>query len=380
MSQVIVNVSDLKNVIGKLNLAVEKSKINPKQGWIEMEVSQNVMYVKVSNYDYYFESQLPVQGDCDLHATVTADTFIPLVSKLDSSVGSVELFERLNSLILSTSQSEYTFPIIKELGKVRSVDSVAFNEDGQNKFSMSGKDLCSIAEVNAKGLLDSIFSREIQQFIYVDNLGALTFTENIYINNFQKQGSEEFKFLLNCSQAKLVKVFDGHDDVDLFIETSPYEKNTHIKLSVADKLSLVLITQPMQMVDKFPSIKLRKLAQDVSETHAVVDKQQFEKALQRLMVFDKKFDITVLNYSKLVFGKESVKLVSIKNKNYEVVPYKSFSNTSEHESVIRFADIQNQLKAIQSKDIDISYGDSPAIVLNTVGLKQLIPEVISVEQ
>ena len=93
------------------------------------------------------------------------------------------------------------------------------------------------------------------------------------------------------------------------------------------------------------------------------------------MVFDKKFDITVLNYSKLVFGVDEVKLVSIKNNNYEVVKYVSGQNTVEHESIIRFADLVNQLKAVQGKEIDISYGQSPAITINSYRLKQLIPEV-----
>ena len=133
-------------------------------------------------------------------------------------------------------------------------------------------------------------------------------------------------------------------------------------------------------MNKRAALKLRNLASAVSETHAVIDKKALEKALARLMVFDKKFDITVLNYSKFVWDTDSVKLVSIKNQNYEVVPYISGTNTSEHESIIRFADIVNQLKAVQSKEIDISYGDSPAIVINSEGLKQLIPEIRAVER
>ena len=53
----------------------------------------------------------------------------------------------------------------------------------------------------------------------------------------------------------------------------------------------------------------------------------------------KKFLITVLNYSKLVFYEDYVKLVSIKNNNYEIIYYKDYRNTFEHESIIRFADL-----------------------------------------
>ena len=109
------------------------------------------------------------------------------------------------------------------------------------------------------------------------------------------------------------------------------------------------------------------------DVHAILDKKTLDKALSRLMVFDKKFDITVLDYSKLVFSSNGLKMISVKNKNYEKVDYIKSENTFDYEAVIRFADLVAQLKAIKTKEIDISYGDS-AIVINSGNLKQLIPE------
>ena len=175
-----------------------------------------------------------------------------------------------------------------------------------------------------------------------------------------------------------MKIFEKSSKVYFKVLETDYDSAIKVKFYCGDdtnSMSLILSTQPRSKVDKFPSIKLRELSNSVSKTHVIIDKKKFEKALQRLMVFDKKFDITVLNYSKLVFGTDSVKLVSIKNNNFEVVGYASSENATEHESVIRFADIVNQLKAVQGKELDISYGDSPAITINSYRLKQLIPEV-----
>ena len=66
--------------------------------------------------------------------------------------------------------------------------------------------------------------------------------------------------------------------------------------------------------------------------------------------------------------------MSVKNKNSEKLKYISSQNVVEHESMIRFADLVKQLKAITSKEVDISYGSRPAIVLNG-NVKQLIPEI-----
>ena len=386
MSEIRVDIRELKNTIAKMNLAIENSKLNPKSGWIEVETTKdNKMTIKVANYDYYLLATVGLCGDeiteeNSIHATVTAETFIPLVSKLEDEF--VTISERMNALVFNTGKAEYTFPIIKEMGKVKSIDTIEFNSVRSNRVKLSGENVASVANSNAKGLVNAIFSRDIQQFVYFDNGGAITFTDNIYLNDFGREVAEgaepEFKILLNATQAKLLKVFEGYEEVEVIVaEEDDYSSARKCQLvSVPDNIKLTLIVQSLEMTDKFPSIKLRNLASSVSETHAIINKKALEKALARLMVFDKKFDITVLNYSKFVWGEDSVTLVSIKNKNYEVVPYVSGTNTTTHESVIRFADVVNQLKAITTNEIDISYGDSPAIVINSDGLKQLIPEVI----
>lgn len=382
MDNIKVNISKLKDITSKINVAVEKNKLNPKAGWIEIEsISNEKMSLKVSNFEYYLEVIVPISCDnytenSKIHATITADTFIPLVSKLDDDY--VYISERYNSLIFTTSSNEYTFPIIKEMGKVKSIDTIKFFPKNSINVELNGSDLYSISNINVKGLLDSLFSKEIQQYIYIDNKGAITFTENIYINDFKNNYDTEFKFLLNGSQAKLLKIFDVFDKVFVSIEESKsYESSLKINmLAKSDySLSLTFIVQSQQMTDKFPSIKLRALANAVSNTHIILDKKKFEKALQRLMVFDKKWDITDMSYSKIVFSEKSLKLVSIKSKNYEIINYINYENSLEHESIIRFADLMNQIKAAQGKELDISYGDNPAIVINSYNLKQLIPEI-----
>ena len=374
-----LDIKDLKNLVSKLNLAIEKSKVNPKSGWIELEADNESVNFKVSNYDYYLEVSVLanefISDEDKFHVTILADTFIPLVSKLD--VNEVNVYEKLNSLIVETDNSSYTFPVIKELGKTKCLDVIDFNPtDGG--FQIDSRDLESIANVNANGIADSIITKDIQQFIYVDNVGALTFTENIYVNDFKYPTSGEFKFLLNVTQAKLLNIFKGENIVLLDIEQEEtYDtcQTLSNKISLSnDKIRLVMITQQQDIVDKFPSIRLRALAENDENTHVVVDKKLLDKALTRLMVFDKKFDITVMDYSKLVFKENELELVSIKNKNFEKIPYISSQNVIEHESVIRFADLVKQLKAVTSKEIDISYGSRPAIVINS-NIKQVIPEI-----
>lgn len=375
-----LNIKELKDLMSKISLAVEKSKLNPKSGWIELETIGSTVGFKVANYDYYLEAGIdvgsPITDDDKFHVTVLAETFIPLVSKLD--VETVDVYERLNSLILETEQSSYTFPIIKELGNVKCVDKIEFSPTTDKVVTIGGVELSSVATINTKGLVDAMFSQEIQQFIYVDDQGALTFTENMYVNDFKTKASESFKLLLNATQAKLLQIFSGESQVNIEFEQVDTFNNvattTNKVCLSASGIKLVLICQNQDLTDKFPSIKLRALGANVEQTHVVVDKRLLDKALARLMVFDKKFDITIMDYSKLVFKQDCLELVSIKNKNYERIPYISSQNAIDHESIIRFADLIGQLKAVTSKEIDISYGSRPAIVINS-NVKQLIPEI-----
>lgn len=384
-----INIAELKGIVSRINLAVEKNnKLNPKSGWIELEtVSSTDMKIKVGNFTYYLEADVAISApdyssENSIHVTISADTFIPLISKLEDDFITIE--ETANALLLRTGTSEYTFPTIKEANSARSVGEITFNPTLCSRYTLDGNDLVSVANSNVQGLVDALFSKDIQRFIYMDNYGALTFTENIYINNFTSpctidDNTPEFKILLTSMQAKLLDVFAKYKNVEMAVESTNNNSSYSFKVKFTSKplddITLVLIVQPMEITNKFPAIKLRQLASAVSETHAVINKKAFDKALARLMVFDKKWDISVLNYSKLVFGTDSVKLVSTKNKNYEIVKYEKAENTTDHESIVRFADLTNQLKAVSGDTLDLSYGDSPAIVINSGNLCQLIPEI-----
>lgn len=376
-----LDIKELKELVTKLNLAIEKSKINPKASWIELETVNDLLNFKVSNYDYYVEMSVKCSNDVvttddGFHVTVLADTFVPLISKLDASW--VTMYEKMNTLILETDSSSYTFPIIKELGKTKCIDKIEFNATSP-KYIADGNDLETVASVNAVGMIDSIIMKDIQQFIYVDEQGALTFTENIYVNDFKTKVVGLPKFLLNITQAKLLNIFKKVSQVEIEFEQVPiYDSCPTMSNKIrmcGDGINLILITQSQDVVDRFPSLRIRSLVDNDENTHVVISKRILDKALARLMVFDKKFDMTIMDYSKLVFKKDVLELVSIKNKNIEKIAYISSQNVVEHESIIRFADLVKQLKAINSSEIDISYGSRPAIVLNST-VKQVIPEIV----
>ena len=178
-----ISISSLKDKMSKISMAVEKSRINPQAGWIELETKDDYLCIKVSNTDYYLKTEICLEYDVtDIHATIVADTFISLVSKLDDGV--VDISEKLNSIVLETDKNKYNFPVIKESGVTKKLNIIDFSPTNEEGISIDSESLVSIADINANGLQNALFSKDIQQYIYVDEEGAITFTENIYVNNF----------------------------------------------------------------------------------------------------------------------------------------------------------------------------------------------------
>lgn len=368
------DISRLKAVAAKLNAVIEKSKINPKAGWVELETSGKELLFKASNYDYYFCANMPVEAleGASLHCTVSADTFIPLVAKLEEKAANLSVGP--NVLLVTTGTSEYSFPLLKEAGQVKRIEEIPFIDRGAKSFTIPSRVLRSVAELNTRGVVSAEVCRDIQRYIYVDGKGAITFTDSVYLNDFSGDYGQ-FRFLLTVSQAKLLNILAGDGDATILLRDGVSEASPLGVKVIGEGFFLVFCTQPPEKVMQFPAIRLRGLADMGSESHVILDKKSLEKALTRLMVFDKKWDASVLNYSQLEFSENALKLVSVRSKNYEMLAYKSSVSPEKRVVILRFADLLQQIKLLTSKEVDISYGTSPAIVINAPEMKQLIPEI-----
>ena len=61
MDNIKVDISKLKEIASKINIAIEKTKLNPKAGWIEIKsISSDKLSLEVSNFDYYLKVLIPI--------------------------------------------------------------------------------------------------------------------------------------------------------------------------------------------------------------------------------------------------------------------------------------------------------------------------------
>lgn len=375
-----IKVSEFKKIMSKMSLGVEKTSINPDAGYVEIETANHSeITTRVSGRDYFLESALDAECGDEIHVTINADTFIGIISKLDTDT--IEMRVENNALVISTETAEYTFPIVTVDGQSKELSRIEFDEENAVKTTMTAKDIVSIADSNLQGLVNATFTREVSQFIYVDNKGALTATNYIYLNDFEKQSDDEFKMLLNAVQADLLKVFGQSETLSVVVKSADSENDRiYVKFSSEKpKISLSFITQSPTMLAKFPAQKIRDLAFAISDVHVHINKSKLEKALNRLQVFDKKGNtVAVMNKSQFIFGADSVKLVSPKYHSFEIVKYEKAENANDYSAMLRFDEVINQLKATPSATVDISYGNGKTVIFNS-DIKQIIPEQKRVE-
>lgn len=380
-----VETRSFQEAVSNFVFATKKSVTNQKAGWLSLSLSkgdahpeETLLTIKAGSLSHYMECVLSCEGSTEPgedFITIEAANFIPLVSKIDEIELAFEV--RLNCLILKTSTSEYTFPLIKNNGTCIPIDTLDFHPTRAETtlIPISGSSIKQVIEKNLKGFAGAQLSSNIMNYVYIDNKGAITYTSNIYVNSFKEKIEQDFQIMLLQEQIEMLKVFENFSKVFISIQEGRTDEESQKVAFYGKGIDLILVMPSKEIMKVFPVSKLREVAEQGQATRITLSKSVLEKALSRLMVFDKRFDAKVLDYSQFEFGTESVKLVSINNRNYEVIPYVSVENPQEHTSIIRFADILAQIGAISSSTVEISFGEVPVVMFNSPDLVQIIPEV-----
>ena len=379
-----LELNKLSSAVGKLSYAIEKSTLNPQAGFVQITSKGKSLEIVTCGLNYSFVATVPtLDTENAFDVTVSSDTFIPLISKLEDT--EIELREELNKLVLTATGKKYVFHIKKDrAGNTEKLKPIPFDvsEDTVTQFTLDKEDIISISGMHSKGIAasaDASFVKDCQRYVCIDGNGAITFAESIYLTTFKHKKETTAKVLVDGTQAKLLKVFDSYPSVDVWVSVpEDYEEVSMTKFS-AGGITLVFETPSESVISKFPCGKLREKADLVAETHIRIDRKKLEKALSRLMVFDKKWDAKVLDYSQIEFSTDHLRLVSVKNKNYEDIPYISQENAKDYTAIVRLVDLEKTIKALDSgKEIDMSYGNDTAstITINTGNLRQIIREII----
>lgn len=381
---IIIKTDKIKDIANKVAISVDGERTSPISELLELELNNKNLTLKTTNKEYFFKTTIKDVTNTDeyFHVTIVADTFLTLITKTTSN----EIkFEIVNNNLVLYGNGKYTFPLVLDNDQVVVLPEIEFKETGNEiKFEIDGNILKSIYEFNSRELNKEVAVDPIQKYYYLDNKGALTFVEGACISEFEIN-TTPFKLLLNERLVQLFKLFSGQkvnvtilkEATNINTDDSQVFKNK-IKFTIEDS-ELIAILPDSDLVEKYPSIQIRALANIDYPGQVIISKTLLLEALDRLSIFNRKGSSTKVDLKKcgqLDFSNDSVKIISLKDQNSETISYlngslKPFTFTS----YVSLSDLTKHGNISLNDSIILYYGTGDAIMMQRKNLKQVIPEL-----
>lgn len=368
----ICRIEDLKKISQILLMAVDTSDTSRLTENLELKVSDGVLTLSVTNGEYLVKARISIFENIDFHATVNAELFLKLVSKITTET--VEFTLKENSLVI-IGNGEYRIPLIYEDDHLLALPEIQV-ENVTNSFNIKGATLKSILQYNSKELSKcSTISNLVQRLYYIDSKGAITFTSGACVNSFELE--DEVKFLLNQKVVTLFKLF-GDKDVAFQLGhsmTAAGELETRVKFD-SDLFTIVYIVPgDEKLINSVPVKSIRQRAFEEYPYSINVNRKELLNAFERLMLF---FDSSSIRaYGYMEFAGNKLKIYDYSRHNYEDVNIINNGRDIElYTAYIDISDITTTLSSLDSEHVTIHFGNNQAFVLSKPNVHAVLPEVV----
>lgn len=370
----ILKTDNLKELSQTILPAVESTDISSLPETLELIASNGILNFNVTNKEYFLNVKLPVDPNEEFHATINAILFLRLISQLTTET--VELTIDNSSLVIKAN-GVYHIALIFEEDKLFHLPVITI-EVVDEIFHINGDSLFSILKYNTKQISTGILSRPVQKMYYVDENGAITFTSGACVNKFINPLNKPIKLLFNQRLVKLFKLFKdlnvvfkvGHSDLDNGF------KQSKVQFESSNIVLTAILPSDSDMLNSVPVSAIRSRAETNYPCNVYVDTSTFSDAINRMKLFVA-INKAIIPYLKLVFTSDCVLIQDLDGKNVEKVTYskdQSFE-MDEYYLVVDLNELQSVLDTCSESILKFSFGDSQAMVISRLNIKNIIPEV-----
>lgn len=361
----------IKDLTSKINKGIEGERTVRISELLELSVQNNKLLLSVTNTQFYLSIEVAqdLQEEA-LHVTVDADSFIKLVSKTTSD--KIYLTTKDGNLIFK-GNGEYIFPLeleqdgsVKELPKIEMIP--------QQSFDIMGDTLYSIYSFGNNELVNDVPVDTVQKYYYVDNMGAITYTESPYINNFNID--TPFKVLINDRLAQLFGLFRGQK---VKVSLSKENNDTLYQNKIMFECNNIKLTSYLPddtLVNKYPSNQCRMLEQNPYPGKIVINRSALANALDRLNIFSlKDGNVVFKKAGQLNFTSEGLEIISVLDKNKEIIPYIDKPKYFAYTCYMNLSQLLRHSKASNETTLEINYGNELCIMFTKDNYSQIIVEM-----
>lgn len=367
----ILRTEDLQQNCSILIQALDSNALSPITETLELVTDNGVMYMNITNKEYYVRVRISTGNTESLKATVNANLFLKLIAQMTTDT--IELKVVDNSLMVK-GNGTYKIPLIYEGETLLNLPEIIIN-NVTNEFSIPASTLHSVLQFNSKQLTMGTISKPVQKLYYIDDKGCITFTSGACVNSFML--NQPIKILLNDRLVKLFKLFKG-GDVSFTLGYDNISEDiiqTKVKFEANDITITAVLSCDDTLLRSVPEAAIRGRANAEYPYSVTINKDSLIQTINRLLLFGGK-DVVNL-YSTFKFKKDSVTVYDVRNDNKEDLYYinSTADIEDEYSTILDFADLKATLETCNEQYINIHFGNNVAIVLSRGNVKNIIPEV-----
>ncbi len=363
----------IKEITSKINKGIEGERTVRVSELLELKVEGNKLILAVTNTQFYLTIELTtgIEGNDNLHVTVDADTFIKLISKTTTSE---IILEESNGNLIFKGNGQYIFPLeLDKDGQIKTLPKIELTNT-TSQFEISGDTLYSIYSFGSHELVNDVPVETIQKYYYVDNLGAITYTESPYLNNFQI--NTPFRVLMNDRLVQLFSLFRNQKvkvSLDKQINNSLYQNKISFE---CNNTKLVAYLPDDSLVESYPAAPCRTLQENPYPGNVTINRIDLANALDRLNIFSvKDGNVVYKKAGKLEFTSDGLRITSIIDKNSELIKYENTPSYYSYTCYMNLAQLQRHAKASNEINVDLHYGNDMSIMFTKENYSQIVVEM-----
>lgn len=362
----IIKTKDFQESCKKILEAVDTTSKQMLDDTLELTTRGNKLHLNVTNGEYYVSVIFGNEVSENIHATIKANTFLNLISKITTEELELNL---ISNALTVKANGTYKFPFIFNASNEMYTPKEINVDNVTTEFTMTGDNLLSILNYNNKELGKGAITKSIQKMFYLDEQGCITFTTGACVNSFELE--KPVKMLLNTKLVKLFKLFDKDESVKVAFGYD--EEGGVVKSKVKFETDSVIITSVLtsdeSLINSVPVKAIRKRAFEEYKFNVEINKEKVLSAIDRLSIFEDSFSSL-----KIELTPSSLVIKDIKEENVEYVEYGEKSPSEDYSFYVNLKDFKLTLDSCVEQFVTLSYGNSQSIVITRGLVRNIIPE------
>lgn len=365
-----IKLETIQKPCSTISNAVDANSISQLTEVLELETKDDVLQLSVTNKEYFVTINIPVDDPEEIHATVDAELFTKLISRITTEYVELSVTDKF---LVVKGNGTYRLPLIFEDSVMMTLPRIEVNNIS-SEFDVSSDVLNSIMTANSRQLDVGVISNAVQKYFYIDQHGALTFTSGATVNNFDL--GADIKLLLNARLVKLFKLFEN-EQVHICYGTEPLSDEiiqTRISFTTPKVRLSAILSCDDTMLKSVPVNRIRSLASGELPYTVSIPRNKLLEALERFSLFSQD---AMLSSACLDFEREFVKVSDTKKNSTEKVMYETANNSisEPYEVTIDIIELTKMLDSNRTKNVRISFGNNSAILLVSNNVTNVIPEI-----